>query len=54
MVAELPVGQSLEDHIFTDAGHFTIERPISLTEKKMESFTTKLQYTLFGTGKNVE
>ena len=53
MVADLPVGQSLEDHIFTDAGQFTIQKPISFTEKKMESLTTKLQYTLFRTGKQI-
>ena len=50
VVADLPVGQNLQDHVFNIAGHFTLEAPITITENKIMSFWSWLQYAVLGTG----
>ena len=49
VIADLPVGQNLQDHQFVQA--FTrINQDIGITEKKIHSLKTNLLYDLFGTG----
>ncbi len=50
MIADLPVGKNLKDHVFVDLP-YTIDKPIALTPREFNSWSTALQYQLFGTGK---
>ena len=50
MLEDLPVGQNLEDHLFTDAGTFTVKEPVTITDDKVMSIQAQLQHMIFGTG----
>ncbi|KAL5020099.1 hypothetical protein ScPMuIL_002991 [Solemya velum] len=49
VVADLPVGENLEDHMATIL-QVDIARPYSVHPETLDSISTKLQYQLFGTG----
>uniref|UniRef100_A0A0B7BKU3 Glucose-methanol-choline oxidoreductase N-terminal domain-containing protein n=1 Tax=Arion vulgaris TaxID=1028688 RepID=A0A0B7BKU3_9EUPU len=49
VVADLPVGQNLQDHLMFDMS-VTIKEPLTPTLESLESIWTKLQYMIFGTG----
>lgn len=48
-VADLPVGQNLQDHLFYEYS-IGVNQTVSATEAVQESLWTKLQLKLFGTG----
>ena len=50
VVADLPVGENLQDHVVTLATTFTLDAPISITKDKENSLFSYFQYQLFGTG----
>jgi choline dehydrogenase-like flavoprotein len=49
VVADLPVGQNLQDHIMFDVG-VKIREPLSTPMHEFGSLWSRLQYKLFGTG----
>ncbi|KAK7090676.1 L-sorbose 1-dehydrogenase-like [Littorina saxatilis] len=49
LVADLPVGENLQDHLFFDY-QVTLNQPISLTDNDRSSVWTALQLKLFGRG----
>ncbi len=50
MVADLPVGENLQDHISIHGLEYTLYEPITITANRVASFWVWLDYTLFGTG----
>ena len=50
VVADLPVGENLQNSWFTSAGLFSLEKPISMTENKAFTLWSEIQYRLFQTG----
>ena len=50
VVADLPVGENLQDHYGSGALAFTIDQPISLVQTRYENIPSVLKYVLFGTG----
>lgn len=52
VVADLPVGDNLQDHISTDAlTYFTLD-PISITDSRAKSLFSLFEYLVFGKGKS--
>ncbi|KAK7504904.1 hypothetical protein BaRGS_00003932 [Batillaria attramentaria] len=49
VVADLPVGDNLHDHVFFDY-HVAVKEPVGVTPAELTSFWTWLQYKLFKTG----
>ena len=49
VVADLPVGDNLQDHLFFDY-HVGLKEAVSVTTDNLNSFWTWLQYTVFKTG----
>lgn len=49
VVADLPVGENLHDHVFYDY-QVGLKEPVAVTPAELTSFWTWLQYTLFKTG----
>ncbi|XP_063594395.1 glucose dehydrogenase [FAD, quinone]-like, partial [Penaeus indicus] len=49
VVADLPVGRNLQDHIAGSA-IFTIREPVSLLYSRLENLPALLKYTVFGSG----
>ncbi|KAH9504711.1 hypothetical protein Btru_062622 [Bulinus truncatus] len=49
VVSDRPVGENLQDHLFFDLG-VTIREPLSSPFDSLKSWSTYLQYKLFGTG----
>ena len=49
MIADLPVGRNMMDHIMTDAVAITLEKNVGLVPDRI-GLMDQLQYTLFGTG----
>lgn len=49
VVADLPVGQNLQDHLFFDVG-VRIREPLTTAWSSLFQWQTMLQYKLFGTG----
>ncbi|XP_060585043.1 oxygen-dependent choline dehydrogenase-like [Ruditapes philippinarum] len=49
VVADLPVGENLQDHIFFGL-HSKINKSIGLTQESFKSFSSLISYQLFGTG----
>ncbi|XP_070179795.1 glucose dehydrogenase [FAD, quinone]-like isoform X2 [Littorina saxatilis] len=49
VVADLPVGDNLHDHLFFDY-QVAVKEPVGVTPSDLTSFWTWLQYTLFKTG----
>lgn len=50
VVADLPVGENLQDHINLDTPTFTVPRHVSFTTDRVNSWLSTLKYELFGTG----
>ncbi|ELU18401.1 hypothetical protein CAPTEDRAFT_227635 [Capitella teleta] len=50
LVADLPVGKNLQDHLQMDALVFTIDRPVSITPKKASALWPQALYSLNGEG----
>ena len=50
VVADLPVGKNLQDHLQMDALIFTLDKNISVTPKKSNSLWTRVNYALTGGG----
>ena len=51
MVADLPVGEHLQDHLMTEAVVYTLDQPVTMHPTSVNLYT-KLQYMLFGTGRH--
>lgn len=51
LVADLPVGRNLQDHIYPGGVHFTIDKPVSLTQKRIFTLKNLLKYFSKGSGK---
>ncbi len=50
VLADLPVGENLLDHLFIDVD-FTVEGDVSLTSRLIHhTWWTKLEHSIFGTG----
>ena len=49
VVADLPVGENLKDHLMVDAVVHTFEKPVSLVPERF-GMLDQLKYKLFGTG----
>ncbi len=49
VLADLPVGENLLDHVFVDIP-FLVDGDIAITPQRLNSWSTNLQYKLFGTG----
>ena len=51
VLADLPVGNNLQNHGCVEAGAFTINSSLSITAAKVLSATSRLKYKLYGGGK---
>ena len=52
MVADLPVGENLQDHVIGDGvEYYTPYTGVSISMAHADSFTSTWMYNLFGTGK---
>jgi hypothetical protein len=51
VIANLPVGDNLQDHVFIDY-NVGVKDPVTTTPEDLDSFWTWLQYTFFKTGTN--
>ena len=49
VVADLPVGENLQDHVMTNVDYF-LQEPISITQYRAERLPVLMDYMLFGTG----
>lgn len=49
VVADLPVGNNLEDHYMTHLA-FTVKEPLTVTDKHLDDPWTVFNYTFGGTG----
>ena len=52
MIADLPVGQGLEDHEVTEAVQFEFKEKVTFTKADRETLWAKFQY-LFGKGASI-
>ena len=52
VIADLPVGQNLDNHYWARSPSFILDKPIAVTEQDAMSLKTTLQYKLFGSGKH--
>ena len=50
MVAELPVGDNLADHVFPLGLQFSINQSLSANEQSAKTFMSLMSYLLFGDG----
>lgn len=50
VVADLPVGMNLQDHIYPGGIHFAIDQPVSLTQKRIFTIENILKYYTKGVG----
>lgn len=50
IAADLPVGSHLQDHMAVVSSEYLLKEPIAITEFKVRSFWTSMDYFLFGTG----
>ena len=50
VVADLPVGENLQDHIYTDGLEYFIKVQASMTEEKCRTLTSLADYMIFGQG----
>lgn len=50
-MADLPVGHNLQDHIYPGGVHFTINKPVSLTQKRIFTIENLIKYFTKGIGK---
>ncbi len=49
-VADLPVGDNLQDHVIVYASAYEVDQPVSITIDKAQSFSERMKYELFGKG----
>ena len=49
-IADLPVGENLQDHVMTEANTYMIDKPWSINEGKMGTLWDKLRYQFSGEG----
>jgi len=49
-IADLPVGENLQDHYGTGALAFTVEKPVTLVQSRYENIPSVLKYAMFGSG----
>lgn len=50
LVADLPVGEHLQDHVFVDGIEFEIDDPISITDQLVNSLKANVDYEVFKKG----
>ena len=50
VIADLPVGEHLQDHLKSDMGLYSLPGPDSLSPEKINSWSEWFKYALFGTG----
>lgn len=50
VVADLPVGYNLQDHIYPGGIHFTIDKPVSLNHKRVFTLNNLVNYFIKGKG----
>lgn len=50
LIKDLPVGENLQDHIGLGGLTFSVNRPVSIVENRVQSVSTALQYAVFGQG----
>ncbi|XP_064613985.1 L-sorbose 1-dehydrogenase-like [Liolophura sinensis] len=50
LVADLPVGDHLQDHVFVDGIEFEIDDPISITDQLVNSLKANVDYEVFKKG----
>lgn len=50
MVANLPVGDSLQDHVMVYPFDYLVDKPVAITIARAESFPEVIKYKLFGQG----
>ena len=50
LIKELSVGENLQDHIGLGGLTFSVNRPVSIVEHRLQSVSTVLQYAVFGQG----
>ncbi len=51
VVADLPVGDNLQDHLFFFAFSYTLKEPVAITGEKLGSLTEFAKYMLLGQGR---
>ena len=51
VIADLPVGEHLQDHLKSDMGLFSLPGPDSLAPERTNSWSEWFKYAVFGTGK---
>ena len=49
-IADLPVGENLQDHYGTGALAFTVDKPVTLVQSRYENIPSVLKYAMFGSG----
>ena len=50
VIADLPVGENLQDHYGTGALAFTVDQPVTLVQTRYENIPSVLKYAMFGSG----
>jgi glucose dehydrogenase (acceptor) len=50
VIADLPVGENLQDHYGTGALAFTVDKPVTLVQTRYENIPSVLKYAMFGSG----
>ena len=50
-MANLPVGEHLQDHLKSDMGLYSLPGPYSLAPEKINFYSERIKYALFGTGR---
>ncbi len=50
VIADLPVGDNLQDHVMSDGLQFFSPHYMSISAARAENFVSGWQYALFGTG----
>lgn len=50
VIADLPVGENLQDHYGTGALTFTVDKPVTLVQTRYENIPSVLKYAMFGSG----
>jgi len=50
VVANLPVGENLQDHVYPFGIEYTIKEKIAITDEQAKSLWSLLDYLIFGLG----
>ena len=53
MVADLPVGDNLQDHVVADGAIFYTEHGVSVSPARAENFLSSWAYSIYGGGECV-